>query len=833
MKLLLENWKKFLKEQEINEATQEELQYLDDALKIPIGELPFGNIFGNSYRIIEPVNTVKKETPLARVIFALNKFGWEVDPASDFEYHDETAGDDLAGKIKSGKILCRKTKVTHFIDGKGKPGISRKTTVINLPKLMAGIIKFIEQSRPNLQKEFNQIFKNAILRYRKNEIPEDAVYDAKGTGIGGLMETLPLTANEYRKIMSLIDSQIYFLDMKRLSNETKYYFNAIGVDYENFKDFSDYAINEFDDLVANMDQYLDRNYIIYSRHPVDVFRMADHQSITSCHALPSMKGDVEFDQYNQCALSEVYGNGMIAYAVPAKNFKMFPPTQESLDKFEDREIFFDQMRQDATSDLITPTSRIRIKNVAFHKDSESEPVRLAVSQAKIYGPRVPGFRNAVNSKLAKTQEKEIKEVIKQGAMVLHYRNEPSSEPTIFLSDFTRYGGSYQDTGYSVAETLPMLFRKIDSKLVFKGSEVKYNKDIEDALMLRIGARQLSYDEIRYGLELMFQPFNEQNDNLDFRARPTYNNLTGDTTLDWILLVSFSFETPGGAEREEVKEIVENIADFDLPKLFDLPKPDNYYLMGRDVSENWSVEIVYNNLNFGTNRTDRATLRSEIPNVIKKMEVFQEDYENGAIKLILNKINSSNVSRSSKHFLNKFLSTNALPEESQWPEIDREYINDTSGIEFIAFEKENYISLTQLLDSVPEDKKEEAMVHAASGLNGISKSDELASKIALNKGSWDPKKDPTIIISFADMPANIGPEDLVNDEEIVFKASLSMFNDYSQEVLMNTAHFLKSKANIEDISKRLERRLKHYILKRLSSKRSITENKKRLKIRVRR
>ena len=67
MKLILENWNKFLKEQEINEATEEEIEYLEDALKIRIEELPFGNIFGDSYRIIEPVTSLKKKTPLAKL----------------------------------------------------------------------------------------------------------------------------------------------------------------------------------------------------------------------------------------------------------------------------------------------------------------------------------------------------------------------------------------------------------------------------------------------------------------------------------------------------------------------------------------------------------------------------------------------------------------------------------------------------------------------------------------------------------------------------------------------------------------------------------------------
>jgi hypothetical protein len=151
MKLLLENWNKFLQEQEINEATEQEIEYLNDALEIPIEELPFGNIFGDSYRIIEPVSGLKEKTPLANAIFVLNAFGWQVDPASNLEYHDETKG-KLAGKVKSGKILCSKTKVSHYIDGKGNQGISRKTTSLNLPKVLAGIINFVNNSRDKLAK---------------------------------------------------------------------------------------------------------------------------------------------------------------------------------------------------------------------------------------------------------------------------------------------------------------------------------------------------------------------------------------------------------------------------------------------------------------------------------------------------------------------------------------------------------------------------------------------------------------------------------------------------------------------------------------------------------
>lgn len=217
MKLLLENWNKFLKEQEVNEAIQKEIYYLDEALQIPISELPFSNIFGNSYRIIEPVNSLKKKTPLARVVFALTKFGWEV------------------AQPKDGKILCSKTKITHFIDGKGKPGVSRKTTTLNLPKVMGSVIKFVEETRPKLLKEIGPIAMQGAKRYTdtSKDLPEDAKYIIPA----GIFDTVPYTANEYRKIMSFYDAQMYWINSKRSSGRTKFYFNAIGVDYEDFKGF--------------------------------------------------------------------------------------------------------------------------------------------------------------------------------------------------------------------------------------------------------------------------------------------------------------------------------------------------------------------------------------------------------------------------------------------------------------------------------------------------------------------------------------------------------------------------------------------------------------------
>jgi len=55
--------------------------------------------------------------------------------------------------------------------------------------------------------------------------------------------------------------------------------------------------------------------ILLSRHPVDVLRMSDIGSISSCHA--------EFQDYFPCAVEESLGNGLIAYLVKTQELNEF------------------------------------------------------------------------------------------------------------------------------------------------------------------------------------------------------------------------------------------------------------------------------------------------------------------------------------------------------------------------------------------------------------------------------------------------------------------------------------------------------------------------------
>jgi len=818
MKLLLENWNKFLKEQEINEATEQEIEYLNDALEIPIEELPFGNIFGDSYRIIEPVSGLKEKTPLANAIFALNKFGWEVNPASDLEYHDETKG-KLAGKVKGGKILCTKTKVSHYIDGKGNQGISRKSITLNLPKVLGGIINFVNSSRDKLATTAGNQIATSVKRYFDNIEQEEAKYDTP-VGVEAKM-----TASEYRIAYKFFDTQNYWIgdvgDQKMAADLSKF-FKSKNIDFESFENFSKYAIESFDDLIRNMDQYISRNYIIYSRHPIDVFRMSDHEGIQSCHSLPSEKGDDRFDQFNKCALSEAYGNGMIAYIVPAKDFKMFPPTQESLNNMDAEEIFYDKQRADAGE--LEPTSRIRIKNVAFHKDENSEPIRLAVPQGKVYGPKVPGFNDAVNNKISTAQEKQIKEIIKQGS-------EDLGKPTIFLSKFTRYGGSYQDSGYSVAQTLPMLFRKYSRDLVLQGSAVRYEPDVEEALMGSIGQN---------GAEVMRQRLNEIFDDhmggfisFNWDVEEDHN---GEPYYQWTLVVTFQMNIPEeGTNGSEIRNAVVDAADSYFPDYYGLPETDNVFVSIYD-EDKWQIQLVYDGNDF-EETAYMDGLERNLPDIVQKFNVFDHYYEDGAIQFIEFQLEEYGVIEAERYNVQNVMRDFGLPDDSWWNEDERE-MRDTDYfggeyLEFIAFEDYTSLEIEEIKDKIPENMKQAAYKHIADFLNLVTKSDELAGKLALNQDTWDKIKDPNIVMTYDGSTSDLTPEEVAEQDTVDLKAGVSMYNDYPVQRLQKTGYFLKNNASIDDINERILAALEKYVADKLKGQQNVTENKKRMRIHVKR
>lgn len=123
--------------------------------------------------------------------------------------------------------------------------------------------------------------------------------------------------------------------------------------------------------------------ILMTRHPIDILRMSDFDNIQSCHS--------EGGDYFDCAVDEARGHGVIAYLVNTKDLK-------NVD-LEDEEVFADRKRGIKG---ITPLARLRLRKFV-NLDHGWE---LAMPERKVYGLRVPGFREQI-LKWAQDNQEEV------------------------------------------------------------------------------------------------------------------------------------------------------------------------------------------------------------------------------------------------------------------------------------------------------------------------------------------------------------------------------------------------------------------------------------------
>lgn len=209
--------------------------------------------------------------------------------------------------------------------------------------------------------------------------------------------------------------------------------NETETDSINKLNFQD-QLRHIDDLlkVTNLQQaYLDAQkssyYVIYSRMPIDVVRMSDHQW-SSCHS--------EGGDYFYCALADASLNAGIAYVV----------TEEDLQKIDDLqkdEIFKDSARG---VDGIIPQARIRIRSV-YDKAGNS----LAVPSLKVYK----------NNKF--TMGEDFK------TQVIDWAKRQDVSNIDWENTLTLRGGSYEDWGTEIDKTVNAIW----------GKDISYDHNKED------------------------------------------------------------------------------------------------------------------------------------------------------------------------------------------------------------------------------------------------------------------------------------------------------------------------------------------------------------------
>jgi hypothetical protein len=383
MKLFVENWRKHLHEQEINnlrremltEISQNDYEYIKDWMRnAPDEAYSFNNLFGDKKRVAIPVESGTPEGPIGEIVNFFQNNGWKID------FKDSTVSREMTTVIPRGPKAGEKvTKVRKERIGKAlrRAGdlFDKYSKLTSSPHHLAHLA--VGDPDPNEEKI------KALELKMKAEFPHTE------------SKEIPFsTAEDINKKL------IPFWDKKS----------------EFYRQNPSAAFQEKSPYVT-----------ILSRHPVDVVRMSDMNNIKSCHS----RGN----GYFQCAVAESRGHGPIAYLVPVEEFERYfnvdldevDPSEIDLDGY-DEEVFADPDRGIRGMD---PAGRVRLRKFVHDDDGRA----LAVPERRTYGaykrPTPPNFLKGVTDWALENQKDVIGDVKK-------FVEEAGED------QWTRYGGSYED-----------------------------------------------------------------------------------------------------------------------------------------------------------------------------------------------------------------------------------------------------------------------------------------------------------------------------------------------------------------------------------------------------
>lgn len=315
----------------IQEITDEDLSFLNNYERVE----PFDNIFGNNKRIAVPFES---GTELINKLERVLKY------------------DNLV--LDAGELLVYTEK--NFEKRKNPTKIGKALTMIKnkLEKQLARINDIVGSFK-ELKKRADEISTSSI----KKETPENKNF------LDEMYEELKEIKDDLRKELSaylgMSESDVDINDVWIWKDIRSELFNQNSVVTMKLKSVEE--LLKIHDIRKQLDDSRVSSYIIYSRSPIDILRMSDHSTISSCHS-------VGRSEYHHAQCEAVYGGG-IAYLITKQDFDEF--IGESKSKLQDDEIFSDHERD---VDGITPTSRIRIRLL-----EDSNGKQIPVPAAKIYG----------------------------------------------------------------------------------------------------------------------------------------------------------------------------------------------------------------------------------------------------------------------------------------------------------------------------------------------------------------------------------------------------------------------------------------------------------------
>ena len=398
-------------EKVLREVTEDEMRVLEDVLDdLDTANLPLNDLFSGKMRVVIPFPTTDPSTDLGKFakFFETQEYDVQWDKGIVSATREVS---DIKDFIASLAGTPQKKKIKKF--------------QMKIGKLFAKIadigrkLKEIQKNDPEFQK--NEDYKR-LTQQRLLYIPNPGIAGPAG------------------------------YDLEDLATKYGEYWQQNAAYIKN-------NINELDS---------DKFSIIITRHPIDVLRMSDFDTITSCHSPASRQN--AYQSYYKCAVAEAQGHGAVAYVVETEELLSATNTgniDSAEQEIQEGEIFADDQRP-FTGD-ITPLSRLRLRHVRYY--DTDEPKRyddgqdVGMPEKRVYGADIPGIADTVTDWARASQEDVI-------------QNMPREDGKVNLNRFTLFGGSYEDTaGTAGRAKLMQMFLGTDEVT----GNMQQNTDTEDSL----------------------------------------------------------------------------------------------------------------------------------------------------------------------------------------------------------------------------------------------------------------------------------------------------------------------------------------------------------------
>tara|TARA_R110000822_G_scaffold98348_7_gene222500 strand:- start:308 stop:2701 length:2394 start_codon:yes stop_codon:yes gene_type:complete len=415
------NWRNFLaegsfkEEKLLREVTTDEFENIRKALdEMEPKDWAFNDVFDGKNRVLIPFPTREAKSTLGMFVQFFDDAGWKAD-------------------WDKGMISGTKEFMDTSPSALGNRLFGDDATGPKLKKMQMKIGKFLS-------------------KMKKMSDKYSALKEKLAEGTGSSHDPRYLTGKQIEEILGEEDTKQYY----RLSDQINGY---VGNDItlarkftwsDGFADsMAQYWQQKADYIKKNLSSLDENRYsILITRHPVDILRMSDFDDINSCHSPPSRPQSE--GSYYKCAVAEAHGHGAVAYVVNNSDLeeefgtRNIRAIQESSAFQQVQDLFYDDARDEGGE--IEPVSRLRLRQVRHFETAtpkrHDEGSQIAVPERRIYGVKVPGFRDKVLEWARANQEEVLLKAPK------------STNDEVDLGKFIKYGGSYEDN------LLPDLIRDI-------------------------------------------------------------------------------------------------------------------------------------------------------------------------------------------------------------------------------------------------------------------------------------------------------------------------------------------------------------------------------------